>query len=142
MDSQPVNEKQYAELLAQTRPGVIETPQEHERLLDVAERLMEKGDKLAPEEIKLLGLLVFLIESFEAGGDADSDELEVDAEPPAPHETLQRLLAARGLALSDVEHLLGNVYLAREVLAGKRPISKGQAKELGKFFQVPPKLFC
>jgi HTH-type transcriptional regulator / antitoxin HigA len=141
LDSQPINEERYAELLAQARPAVIETPQEHERLLDFAERLMEKGDKLAPEEVKLLGLLVFLIESFEASVDAEDDEPEGNAEPPAPHETLQRLLDARGLALSDVEHLFGNVHLAREVLAGKRPISRGQAKELGKFFQVPPKLF-
>jgi HTH-type transcriptional regulator/antitoxin HigA len=87
-----------------------------------------------------------LIESFEAGfehehEEEDDDEPEDKAEPPLPHETLRRLMDARKLELSDVEHLLGNVHLAREVLAGKRPISRGQAKELGKFFQVPPKLF-
>jgi antitoxin component HigA of HigAB toxin-antitoxin module len=50
-------------------------------------------------------------------------------------------MQAGGLAVSDVEHFFGNPHLAREVLAGKRPISRGEAKELGNFFRVPPKLF-
>src|SRR5262249_24579364 len=126
------------------KPVVIETPEEHEQMLSAAERLMEKGEQMAPEERKLLALLVLLIETFEAGfeeGDDEEDEADSTVEPPQPHETLQRLMDARKLEVSDIEHLLGNVHIAREVLAGKRPISKGQAKELGKFFRVPPKLF-
>jgi antitoxin component HigA of HigAB toxin-antitoxin module len=135
-------EERYAALLAETRPGVIETPEEHERLLGAAERLMEKGDNLAPEEVKLLALLVFLIEAFEAGVHGDDDEEDDEpSEPPKPFETLQRLMLARNLELSDVEHVFGNGHLAREVLAGRRPISGGQARELAKFFQVPAKLF-
>jgi len=138
-------EERYAALLAETRPGIIETPEEHERLLSAAERLMEKGDSLAPEEERLLALLVFLIEAFEAGIDErdgeEDDEPSGKTEPPQPHQTLQRLMQARKLEISDVEHLFGNVHLTREVLAGRRPISKGQAKELSKFFQVPAKLF-
>ena len=142
MEEETTLEERYGALLAEVRPRVIETPEEHEQMLSAAERLMEKGAQIAPEERKLLTLLVFLIESFEAGfEEEDDDEPEGQAEPPQPFETLRRLMEARKLELSDVEHLLGNVHLAREVLAGKRPISKGQAKELGKFFQVPPKLF-
>lgn len=140
-------EERYAALLAAARPCVIETPEEHERLLSAAERLMEKGNGLAPEEVKLLSLLVCLIEAFEAGLDEVEEEDEGDhepvgkADPPKPYETLQRLMQARTLELSDVEHVFGNGRLAREVLAGKRPISRGQARELAKFFQVPAKLF-
>lgn len=136
-------EERYAALLAVARPCVIETPEEHERLLSAAERLMEKGNGLAPEEVKLLSLLVFLIEAYEAVLDEDEgdDEPAGKANPPEPYETLQRLMQARTLELSDVEHVFGNGRLAREVLAGKRPISRGQAKELAKFFQVPAKLF-
>jgi len=142
LDTQNTTEDRYAALLAETRPGLIDTPEEHERLLSAAERLMEKGDGLAPEEVKLLALLVFLIEAFEASIDQeDDDEPEEPAEPPQPFETLQRLLQARKLELSDVEHIFGNSHLAREVLKGKRPISRGQAKELARFFQVPAKLF-
>ena len=143
MDQETSIDVRYAALLASARPGLIETPEEHERLLSEAERLMEKGDGLAPEEVKLLSLLVFLIEAYEAGLDEDEGEEEPvgKSEPPQPYETLQRLMQARKLELTDVEHIFGNGYLAREVLAGKRPISRGQAKELGKFFQVPPKIF-
>ena len=129
----------YSEMLLEGIAGEL-----NEEQREYVRTVMEKGDQLAPEEVKLLALLVFLIEAFEAGvGDADDeDDDEPDrAEPPQPHETLQRLMQARKLELSDVEHLLGNVHLAREVLAGKRPISRGQAKELAKFFRVPPKLF-
>lgn len=138
------HDERYAALLADARPAVIDTPEEHERLLSLAEKLMEKGESLAAEEVKLLSLLVFLIEAFEANvrdEDGEDDEQSGQATPPAPHETLQRLMQARKLEISDVEHVFGNVHLAREVLAGKRTISSGQAKELGKFFQVPPKLF-
>ena len=57
--------QRYTELLARTAPAVIETPEEHERLLGCAEELMDKGDSLAPEERRLLELLVLLIEVFE-----------------------------------------------------------------------------
>jgi antitoxin component HigA of HigAB toxin-antitoxin module len=136
-------DESYAMLLAAIRPGVIETPDEHERLLNEAEKLMEKGEGLAPEEEKLLALLVFLIEAFEAGVDEEDEDEESAApsEPPKPFETLQRLIAARKLDVSDIEHFFGNAHLTREVLAGRRQISGDQAKELGKFFQVPPKLF-
>ena len=138
-------EERYAALLAAARPCVIETPEEHERLLSAAERLMEKGNGLAPEEVKLLSLLVFLIEAFEAVLDEDEDEGDDEpagkADLPEPYETLQRLMQARTLELSDVEHVFGNGRLAQEVLAGTRPISRGQARELAKFFQVPAKLF-
>jgi len=143
LDTQPSIEERYAALLAAARPGIIDSPEEHERLLSEAERLMEKGDSLAPEEVKLLSLLVFLVEAFEAGLEEDEGDEEPGAkvEAPEPYQTLQRLMQARKLGLSDVEHVFGNGHLAREVLAGKRPISRGQARELAKFFQVPAKLF-
>ena len=140
-------EERYSALLAAARPSVIGSPEEHERLLNEAEELMEKGNVLAPEEVKLLSLLVFLIEAYEAGleedegHEEDQDEPSLTVNPPEPYETLQRLLQARKLELSDVEHVFGNGNLAREALTGKRSISRGQAKELAKFFQVPAKLF-
>jgi HTH-type transcriptional regulator/antitoxin HigA len=141
MDAKVINEERYAELLAQARPAIIESPEEHDRLLGVAEQLMEKGEQLTPEERRLLALIVFLIDVFETAIEEEDEEEGGMVEPPAPFETLQRLMQAGGLAVSDVEHFFGNPHLAREVLAGKRPISRGEAKELGKFFRVPPKLF-
>ncbi|MDX2149406.1 MAG: hypothetical protein SFV54_01630 [Bryobacteraceae bacterium] len=142
MPDRPFSADRYAELLARARPAVIEDIDEHDRLLGLAEELMEKCD-LAPEEEKLLALLVFLIEAFEASVEEEEDEDDDagEAPQPLPHETLQRMMQSRGLAVEDVGDIFGNPQLAREALDGRRPISKGQAKQLGKFFQMPPKLF-
>jgi len=51
------------------------------------------------------------------------------------------LLETRGLALSDLNDVFGNPHSAREALEGRRAISRGQAKELSKLFQVPVKIF-
>lgn len=136
-----MDEKLYGALLADTRPRVIETLEEHERMLAVAETLMEKGDTLGDEEEKLLALTVLLIEAYEISSSTDEDEEGEPEEAPPPHLTLQRLMYSHGIQLDDVAHLFGNPHAAREILDGRRPISKRQAKELGKFFRVPPKLF-
>jgi len=138
-----MDEQRYGALLAEARPRIIESAEEHERLLAVAESLMEKGDDLPEEEEKLLALIVLLVEAFEvtvASGDDEGGDDE-NGEPPAPHITLQRLMYSHDIKLEDVAHVFGNPHLAREVLDGKRDISKRQAKELGKFFRVPAKLF-
>lgn len=130
----------YGQLLAEVLPGMIESPEEHERLLTIAEGLMDKGEALSPEERKLLELLVLLIELFEREVEGDEEE-EAETEIPLPHETLKRLMESRGwedLVLNDI---FGNPRLVSEALAGKKAITKGQAKALGKLFRVPPKLF-
>jgi HTH-type transcriptional regulator / antitoxin HigA len=136
-----MDEKRYGELLAEHRPRLIETPDEHERLLTLAEAMMEKGDDLAPEEEQLLALLVLLVEAYETHA---SDEDEADEEPeaePLPHQSLQRLMTSKGFDLQDIADIFGNPHIAREVLEGQRPISRTQARHLAKFFRVPEKLF-
>lgn len=140
-----MDEQRYGALLADARPRIIETAEEHERTLGLAEALMEKGDQLSEEEEKLLALIVLLIEAYElhfAGDDEDEDEEGEPEQAPPPHVTLQRLMESHRLGIDDVAHMFGNPHIAKEVLDGKREISKRQAKELGKFFRVPPKLFA
>ncbi len=136
-----MNLDRYSELLAQTRPAVIDTPEEHERLLTLAEDWMDKGEALEPEERKLLELVVLLIRVFEEQVEAAADEDDGQAEPPPPHDTLRRLMESRDWELSMLNDVFGNPQLAREALSGQRPISKGQAKALGNLFNVPFKLF-
>lgn len=133
-----MDEERYAQLLREVRPAVIETPEEHERLLTAAEALMDKGEALSAEERKLLVLLVFLIESFESQVDEDDNE---PVAPPNPHETLRRLIESRGMEIADVTDVFGNSAAAKEALEGRRPITRGQARQLGRLFRVPPKLF-
>lgn len=138
-----MDEQRYGALLADARPRIIETAEEHERLLALAESLMEKGDDLPEEEERLLALIVLLIEAYEVTSAADDEEEQAEAEePPAPHVTLQRLMYSHDIKLDDVAHVFGNPHLAREVIDGKRAISKRQAKDLAKFFRVPARLFA
>jgi HTH-type transcriptional regulator/antitoxin HigA len=137
-----MDEDRYGELLKELRPRIIETAEEHERLLTLAEGLMEKGDALAAEEREALALIVLLIEAFESTiEDEGTDEEEEEDETPAPHVALSRLMQSHGVSLEDIAPIFGNPYNARETLDGKRAISPGQAKELGRYFRVPPKLF-
>ena len=146
-----MDEARYGELLRDLRPRIIETPEEHERLLSVAEALMEKGDELSEEEREALALVVLLIEAFEAtvredededdDEETDEDEGEDDDETPAPHGALARLMQTHGIEINDIAPIFGNPHIAREVLDGKRAISRSQAKELGRYFRVPEKLF-
>jgi antitoxin component HigA of HigAB toxin-antitoxin module len=139
-----MDDTRYGNLLADIRPALIDTPEEHDRLLTAAEQLMEKGEDLTPEEHRVLELLVFLIKSFEdsvLGAEEDDDEGQPEVVQALPHETLKRLLDARGLEPSDVAHFFGNPAACREALSGSRRITRGQARLLANYFQVPHKLF-
>src|SRR6516165_6870362 len=102
-----MDDARYGQLLAEIRPALIETPEEHDRLLTAAEQLMEKGTALTPEEQRVLELLVFLIKSFEdsvlaaEAAAPDDDEDEPEPVQALPHETLKRLLEVRRLEPSD-----------------------------------------
>ena len=137
-----MDENKYGKLLAEHRPRLIETPEEHERLLTLAETLMEKGDGLAAEEEQLLALIVLLVEAYEThGSEEDDDEAESPQAAPSPHDTLRRLMTSKGIELHDIADIFGNPHIAREVFEGQRPISRSQARQLAKFFRVPEKLF-
>lgn len=136
-DSDPdFDAQKYGELLARTLPVVIDNLQDHERLLTAAEALMDRGDDLSNEERKLLELLVVLVEIFEH----EVEEADEQAQP-LPHETLQRLMQSRELGPESLNDVFGNPKLTADALDGKKAISKGQAKALGKLFDVPAKLF-
>jgi HTH-type transcriptional regulator/antitoxin HigA len=136
-----MDDAKYGQLLAEARPGIIENAEEHERMLHLAESLMEKGDELSPEEEKLLALIVLLIEAYDLGVAGEEDDEGEPEEAPAPHLTLQRLMYSHDIKVEDLAHVFGNPHLTREIISGKREISRRQAKELGKFFRVPAKLF-
>ena len=137
-----MDEARYGDLLKELRPRIIETVEEHERLLSVAENLMEKGDALSEEEREALALVVLLIEAFEASiRDDEEEDDEDDDQTPTPHGSLARLMSSHGVDVEDIGPIFGNPHIAREVLDGKRAITRGQAKELGRYFRVPDKLF-
>jgi HTH-type transcriptional regulator/antitoxin HigA len=126
--------ERYAELLSAVLPKPIETEAENERALEVVNRLMSKGEKrLTAEERWLLRLLVRLIEDFE------EQAYPIDEAPPRA--VLKTLMEDRGLKQADVAPLFGGRSRVSDVLAGKRAISKAQAKALAVYFKVSADLF-
>src|SRR5882762_4427019 len=117
-----IDTTRYKRLLSQTMPVVIETEGENERMLAVVEKLMEKGEKLSPEEEKILKLFARLIEDFE--------ERYYKPKEAQPLEVLQHLMEARAVKQTHLWELFGSKGIASEVLNGKRGISKTQARAL------------
>jgi HTH-type transcriptional regulator/antitoxin HigA len=112
---------------------VIETEQENERILAIVEKLMNRGEKLIPEEEKLLKLLVRLVQDFE--------ERYYKLKKATPLEVLQHLMESRGVRQSDLWEVFGSKGIASEVLNGKRSISKTHARALANYFHVSADLF-
>lgn len=126
--------KRYARLLMRTLPAVIESAEDHERMLSEIERLIDKGDEnLSPEEGRILRLMVRLVQDYE-----DTNHPIEDA---APHEVLRHLMEARGLKQADLVPIFGSSGYTSDVVNGKRGISKAHAKELAEFFHVTPDMF-
>jgi HTH-type transcriptional regulator/antitoxin HigA len=128
-----LDETRYAELLREKQPRIIRTEKENERALRAVEELMSRGEHLRAEETELLELLTILIERFEqehyAWGAA------------TPQDILRELMAARAMSQTELSRLFPSKGIASEVLAGKRDISKAQARKLGDFFHVPAAIF-
>ncbi len=123
-----LNPKKYRFLLGRMMPVVIETEGEHERMLAAVERLMDKGDRLLPEEGRLLKLAAILIEEYE--------QRHYRLPKVAPHDMLRYLLDERRLKPNALWPVLGSRSRVSEILSGRRSISKSQAKKLAEFFHV------
>jgi HTH-type transcriptional regulator/antitoxin HigA len=130
-----IDEKRYGRLLAKALPRVIATDIERDRAVAIAEGLIEKREAgMTPEDDALLDLLTTLI-----------NEYEVAAYPPLPkqpaHQIVAFLLEQRGLKPTVLWPVIGSKGRVSEILAGKRSISKEQAKKLAEFFHVRADLF-
>jgi len=127
--------KRYGRLLAKTVPRVITAEDEHVRALAMVESLMEKGEQnTTPEEDTLLNLLTSLIRDYEAGAYPPREKSK-------PEEMVEFLLEQRGLTAKDLWPVIGSKGRVSEILAGKRAVSKEQAKKLAEFFRVRADLF-
>jgi HTH-type transcriptional regulator / antitoxin HigA len=127
-----IHDKSYGRLLQRTRPHVIRTDEEYERLTAELLRLDEL-EKPTREEDQLGELLTILIEEYE--------ERRYPIPPSTPRQTLLHLMEARGLTQKDLWKVFGSEGITSEVFHGKRSISKSQAKKLAAFFHVSPDLF-
>ncbi|MGK7893347.1 MAG: type II toxin-antitoxin system HigA family antitoxin [Xenococcus sp. (in: cyanobacteria)] len=127
-----INPKSYAQLLALYQPKVIETEEENDRAIAIAEELEHKPN-LTLEEEAILELLVTLIEKFEAEHYPISEG--------TPHQMLLHLMEASGIKQENLVGIIGSRGVVSEVVNGKRSISKAQAKALAAMFSVDVGLF-
>lgn len=129
----------YIDLLNQDRiiPKIIETHEEYEQFLAVAERLIFKKQTRTPEETVLFRLLVKLIKDYEE----ETYNLK-EWSKTSPHELLQHLMEARGMKQVDLVGVLSpSKGLVSSIVNGKREISKAQAKKLGEIFNISASVF-
>jgi HTH-type transcriptional regulator / antitoxin HigA len=126
------NQAVYSNLLAEIAPKVIETEEEYQRALRLAEQLTFAKTKTL-EERALYKLLVTLIETYE------TENYPMDKS--TPHEILQHVMEASGTRQTPTVGIIGSSGIVSEVVNGKRSISKAQAKALGDYFKVSPSLF-
>jgi HTH-type transcriptional regulator/antitoxin HigA len=127
-----INDAAYRELLAKSLPRPIRIDEEHQRLTTQLLELDERESR-TPEEDALAEVLTLLIEDYE--------EKRYPMPRVSPHDSLRALMEERGLKHKDIWPVIGNKGAATEVLAGRRSISKAQAKRLAEFLRVPVDLF-
>ena len=129
------NPEIYGMLLANTLPAVIESDAEYERIEEVFDKLISKGEeKMSPEENRLFGLLANLLEEYEARTLEPIPDL-------TPRELLASLMRTNNLKQTDMTEIFGTQSIVSEVLAGKREITKSQAKALAEKFSMKVEAF-
>ena len=122
----------YKQLVHERAPHVIHTEDDYEKYLKEIEQLMLR-DRTAAED-ELYQLLCLLVEQYER------EHYQVFP-VASPSEILRELMLANNTPQSALAELLGSKGLASMALSGKRAISKKQAKQLGDFFHIDPKIF-
>lgn len=129
-----IDARKYGRLLGEAMPVVIETEDEYHRLLGALEAVMDKDDDaMTPEDGRLLKLVAMLIEEYE--------DRNIPLPRARPHKMVKYLLEEKGLRQNDLATVVGSKSRVSEILAGKRSISKDQAKSLATFFHVPVEIF-
>jgi HTH-type transcriptional regulator/antitoxin HigA len=123
----------YGKLLAVELPKPIETDEEFDRTVERLEALDFPDHTLTPEEEVLRALLSVLVTEY------DDKNFEIPDVPP--NEMVSYLMEERNLKQTDLVPVLGSRAQVSDILAGRRGISKAQAKKLAAFFHTTTDLF-
>jgi HTH-type transcriptional regulator / antitoxin HigA len=130
--TQTINLKVYGQLVADIKPKVIETEDEYEQFLAVAERLTFKQDQ-TPEESALYDLVTMLVETYE------TEHYRIDR--PAPAEILQQIIESSGIDPIELVKIFGSSDTVTQVLAGTKTIDPERAQALADRFKLSPSIF-
>ncbi len=130
--TQTINLEIYSQLVAEVTPKVIETEDEYEQFLAVAERLTFKKDQ-TPEESALYDLVTMLVETYEA------QHYSIDESSPS--EILLHIIESSGIDRVELIDIFSSNEILTQVLAGKIAINTIQANILGDRFKLSPTIF-
>lgn len=133
MTALAIKAPEYAELLAQTLPGVIHSEEENEHFIKILEELEHRSNVWTPAESKLAELLTFLIEQYE--------EENYQLKAATPVEVLIELMDANNLKQKDLVGVFGAESTVSAVINGKREMTKEHIKRLSIRFGVSPEVF-
>jgi HTH-type transcriptional regulator / antitoxin HigA len=130
--TQTIDLKVYGQLVAEVMPKVIETEDEYEQFLAVAERLTFKQQQ-TPEESALYDLVTMLVETYEAQ--------HYEIEKSSPLEVLLHIIESSGIDLAELADIFGSREITNQILAGQRLIDVSQAEALAERFKLSPQIF-
>jgi HTH-type transcriptional regulator / antitoxin HigA len=130
--TQTINLKVYSQLVAEVTPKIIETEDEYEQFLAVAERLTFKQDQ-TPEESALYDLVTMLVETYE------SQHYSIEKSSPA--EVLEHIIESSGIDVTDLAEIFGSIETLDRFLAGQELINTSQAEALADRFKLSPQIF-
>jgi HTH-type transcriptional regulator / antitoxin HigA len=130
--TQIIDLKVYGQLVAEVTPKVIETEDEYEQFLAVAERLTFKQIQ-TPEESALYDLVTMLVETYEA------QHYPIDRSSPV--EVLEHIIESSGIDRCDLVKIFGSGETLDRVLAGRELINSSQANALAQRFKLSPEIF-
>jgi HTH-type transcriptional regulator / antitoxin HigA len=130
--TQTIDLKVYGQLVAEVMPKVIETEDEYEQFLAVAERLTFKQQQ-TPEESALYDLVTMLVETYEAQ--------HYEIEKSSPLEVLLHIIESSGIAVAELADIFGSCEITNQILAGQRLIDVSQAEALAERFKLSPQIF-
>lgn len=121
----------YRRLVSQALPKQIETAEEFDQIAAQLEQL-DRLERLSAEQLALANLLAILVEDYVNRHHA--------VPTLAGREALAYLMEENGLKAADLAGIMPRSRVS-EILAGKRNISREQAKLLGERFKVDAALF-
>jgi HTH-type transcriptional regulator / antitoxin HigA len=130
--TQIIDLKVYRQLVAEVTPKVIETEDEYEQFLAVAERLTFKQVQ-TPEESALYDLVTMLVETYEA------QHYPIDRSSPV--DVLEHIIESSGIDATDLAEIFGSGEALDRVLTGRELISHSQADALARRFKLSPGIF-
>jgi HTH-type transcriptional regulator / antitoxin HigA len=124
---------EYARLLSEALPSVIDSEEQNELYLEQVSHLLRREDFLSAAEAQLLKLLTLLIEDFE--------DRHYTVTVSGPLAVITFLMDQNSLKQKDLSDIFGTPSITSEILSGKRELNKEQIRRLSQRFHVSTELF-